>query len=108
MFLPPVSSVVIGGKLDRRSSSGTVVMGPGAEALVDAAPRASLAEAAAVLGDGGVGDRVVEADRLKKGLGGGAGPKNSCADVVGSKGVSRKVSATTVVTAGIPRSGSMC
>ena len=73
-----------------------------------------LADAAVdgvALGDGGVGDLVVEAERLKKGRGGGAGPKKSCADAVGSvgsSGVSRKVSATTVATAGIPRPGSMC
>ena len=79
-------------------------------AAASRAPPRALAdppEAAAggsTLGDGGVGDLVVEAvDRLKKGRGGGAGPKKSCADAVGS----RKVSATTVVTAGIPRSGSM-
>ena len=93
MFLPPVPSAVTGGKIERRSvagisqgsgrsSSGTVVMGPCAGAPADAAPRNSLAEAAAggsTLGDGGVGDLVVEAvDKLNKGCGGGAGPKNSC------------------------------
>ena len=87
-------------------------MGPVAGMPADAAPRNSLAEAAvggSTLGDGGVGDLVVEAVvKLKKGLGGGAGPKNSCAVVAGTTGVSKKVSATTVVTAGIPRSGSIC
>ena len=61
-----------------RSSSGTVIIGLGTPA--DAAPKNSLADAAVdgvALGDGGVGDLVVEAERLKKGRGGGAGPKKS-------------------------------